>query len=485
MKTFNNIEINGKIYYKPQPKQKLFHDSILNRDTNSFRDFLYGGAAKGGKSYALRWEAHRNCLQYPRLRILLVRSSFPELERTHLSEIIYDLPPEVGTYNSQKHSFKYFNGSTLEFGYGSSMSDFQQYLSANYDAILVDEMTTIPFDLTYMFRLRLQSSRSNFIPFFAGATNPGNKAHVEVRSYFVKKTASSEKYPGYNPKTIYFIPATVYDNQLLLERDPEVLTRLHQLPYREQQKYLYGNWDIFEGQFFDNWNPDIHLIKSRDYLRYDQIKQMTILGGLDYGNVTVAMFGAKDHNGNVILFDEIYHNKAIREKKVSDLKNFLLERGLLNTSIIADSNMWNPDAFDMAQQEFPAFYYLNAGRKLIKVSKNVSRNAVENKGYRVACNEAMYSALDYKSESDTLIKQPKLKVYERCSWFIETFPALITDNNDVEDIADGQNDHPYDASKYLFMALMRPTEKKFSYPEEPRWLQELNKNKTRRSFMEI
>ena len=86
MKIFENITINGKIYYQPQSKQKLFHDSILNRDTNHYRDFLYGGAAKGGKSYALRWEAHRNCLQYPRLRILLVRSSFPELERTHLSE---------------------------------------------------------------------------------------------------------------------------------------------------------------------------------------------------------------------------------------------------------------------------------------------------------------------------------------------------------------------------------------------------------------
>ena len=190
------------------------------------------------------------------------------------------------------------------------MSDFQQYLSANYDAILVDEMTTIPFELTYMFRLRLQSSRSDFIPFFAGATNPGSKAHVEVRNYFVKKIASSEKYPGYSPKQICFIPATVYDNQYLLERDPEILTRLHQLPHREQQKYLYGNWDIFEGQFFDNWNPDIHIIKSKDYLGYEQINQMTILGGLDYGNVTVAIFGAKDHNGNVILFDELYHEKG-------------------------------------------------------------------------------------------------------------------------------------------------------------------------------
>lgn len=81
MKTFENIEINNKIYYQPQPKQKLFHDSILNRDMNGYRDFLYGGAAKGGKSYALRWEAHRNCLQYPRLSSYANKSglSLPEI----------------------------------------------------------------------------------------------------------------------------------------------------------------------------------------------------------------------------------------------------------------------------------------------------------------------------------------------------------------------------------------------------------------------
>ena len=78
-------------------------------------------------------------------------------------------------------------------------------------------------------------------------------------------------------------------------------------------------------------------------------------------------------------------------------------------------------------------------------------------------------------DSDKIIKQPKLKVYERCSWFIETFPALITNINDDEDIADGQNDHAYDAAKYLFMALMKPAAIKFNQVA-PRWLEELNRS---------
>lgn len=451
MLTFNNLKINGKVYYQPQPKQKLFHDAILNRAENGYRDFLYGGAAKGGKSYAIRWEAHRNCLQYPRLRILLIRSSFPELERTHFAEIIYDLPQKLGTFNQQQHVFKYYNGSVLEFGYGSNAKDFQQYLSANYDAIFIDEMTTIPFDLAYMFRLRLQASRADFIPFFAGATNPGSISHVEVRSYFVKKNASSEKYPNYNPKQIFFLPATVYDNQLLLTRDPEVLKRLQELPPKEQQKFLYGNWDIFEGQHFDNWNPDVHIIKPSHYLPYKDLLKFSVLGGVDYGNQTVFEYGAKDYHGNIVLFDEIYMDRMPRDKKIELVKGFEEKRHLSNITKIADTNMWIKDAFDVATTQSPAMEFINAGIEL----KPVSKRAMDDRRYRISCNDTFYNLLDYKIDARTglITKQPKIKVYERCQWFIETFPALITDSHDVEDIADGQNDHPYDAAKYMVMSL--------------------------------
>src|SRR5574337_605815 len=132
MKIFEELRINGIVIYKPQPKQQQFHNAILNRKENGLRDFLYGGAARGGKSLALRFEAHRNCLEYPKLHGLLIRSSFPELYRSHLVQLPFDLPGGLGSYNEQRHSFKYYNNSILEFGYGSKLEDFAQYLSAEY-----------------------------------------------------------------------------------------------------------------------------------------------------------------------------------------------------------------------------------------------------------------------------------------------------------------------------------------------------------------
>lgn len=452
METFESIELNGVIRYQPQLKQKTFHNHILNRRINGYRDFLYGGAAKGGKSHSLRWEAHRNCLQYSGIRGLLIRSSYPELERTHLTRLPNDLPPDVGTYNQRTHAFNYFNGSVFEFGYGERKSDFDQYLSAEYDFIMIDELTTIPFEFSYLLRSRLAASRKDFIPFWACATNPGSKAHNEVKKYFITKSGlDEEQFPLYKPEEVCFTPATVYDNQILLERDPAVLTRLQQLSKKDQQKFLYGNWDIFEGQFFDEFSSDIHVIKKENYLNYSDIFSMNVLGGMDYGRDTFVYWLAKDHNGNIIVFDEFWDVGTVRSKKIENQKLFMKQRGLEKFRIKADTNMWIRDAFDVEYSGMAAEDYINSGINL----EIVSKASLDNRGYRVNANDSIRSALHWEDRNGIII-QPKLKIYERCHKLIETLPILITDEKDIEDIADKQYDHPYDAFKYGFMSLWKP-----------------------------
>lgn len=472
---FENIALNGKIYYQPQDKQRVFHNAILNRAENGYRDFLYGGAARGGKSYSLRWEAHRNCLQYPKLRGLLIRSSFPELERTHLSQIGFDLPASICSYNQQKHTAKYCNDSVLEFGYGTSAQDFQQYLSAEYDFIMIDELTTIPFEFSYLLRSRLSGSRSEFIPFFACATNPGSRAHIDVRNYFVKKSnLDPELYPNYNSDAVFFVPATVYDNKVLLDRDPGEVGRLQQLSKKDQQKYLYGNWDIFEGQFFDEWNPEIHVIKSEDYLPYDKINSsgFTMLAGMDYGNDTFVYYGYRDYNDSIVIFDEFWDVKSTRQVKIANQVKFQAERGLINIPIEADTNMFIKDAFDVDASNSPAEEYIEAGLNLYRVSKA----STDQRGYRIQCWDALKNMLHWKMDDGKLTVPPKIKIYARCHKLIDSLPALIADEKNIEDIADGQYDHPVDALKMLVMSLRLPVRPKENLI--PEYLQiKLNKHK--------
>jgi len=372
----------------------------------------------------------------------------------------------------------------LEFGYGDKKEDFQQYLSAEYDFILVDELTTIPFEFILMLKMRLASSRSDYIPFFAAASNPGGVSHVEVRAFYVrKKGVNPELCPEYDPSEVFFLPATVYDNQILIGRDPGILKRLKALPERERKKYLDGNWDIFEGQFFDEWFEDVHVIQKEDYLDYHIILGMNVLGGMDYGNVTCVHFGARDHNGNIIIFDEYLAENITRTKKIAEQKKFQKERKLENVYIQADTNMWIPDAFDVDYSAIAANEYIEAGINLTKVGKVSS----DNRKYRINCNDTIRDMLHWESDESGKIKvHPKLKIYKRCRKLIETLPSLQTDDKNVEDIADKQYDHPYDSLKYLVMALVRP--KEITPDTRPQWLKEMGKRKKRtrqQSYMAV
>lgn len=48
----------------------------------------YGGARGGGKSFALRYKLLLLCLNYPGIRVLLIRRSYPELQENHIRPIL-------------------------------------------------------------------------------------------------------------------------------------------------------------------------------------------------------------------------------------------------------------------------------------------------------------------------------------------------------------------------------------------------------------
>ena len=53
-----------------------------------------------------------------------------------------------------------------------------------------------------------------------------------------------------------FVPSTVFDNQALLNNDPDYLGTLAALPKEERDALLYGSWDSFSGQVFSEWSND-------------------------------------------------------------------------------------------------------------------------------------------------------------------------------------------------------------------------------------
>lgn len=122
------------------------------------------------------------------------------------------------------------------------------------------------------------------------------------------KEELEENYPGCFPKSVSFIASTIYDNKILLEKDPGYLANLHALPKYEREQLLHGNWNIrpTAGMFFrrDFFEVIDVLPKNLTFVRYwdRAATQKNETNDPDY---TVGVKLAKDRDGVFYVCDVV------------------------------------------------------------------------------------------------------------------------------------------------------------------------------------
>lgn len=225
-------------------------------------EVLYGGAAGGGKSEALLVEALRY-VHVRDYRAILMRRTFPELERSLIerSRILY--PGLQGQYRTQQRRWHFPSGATITFGHMESSRDQYKYQSAEFAFIGFDELTSFEeSQYLYLFsRARTTARQANgqAVPVrIRAATNPGGVGHDWVKArfidplspleigYFVRENDVDQRVNNGQVGALsrQFIPATVADNPILMDVDPAYEQRLQALPLIERERLLHGNWDI-------------------------------------------------------------------------------------------------------------------------------------------------------------------------------------------------------------------------------------------------
>ena len=100
-------------------KQKRFIDATEC-------EVLFGGAAGGGKSYGQMVDSMLFALRYPGSRQLVLRRTFPELEKSLIRTSLALFPREIYSFNSSSHVGKFKNGSIIDFGYCATENDVYQ-----------------------------------------------------------------------------------------------------------------------------------------------------------------------------------------------------------------------------------------------------------------------------------------------------------------------------------------------------------------------
>lgn len=209
---------------------------------------LFGGAAGGGKSFALMMAA----LQYvdvPGYSAILFRKTLTDLE---LEGSLIPMSHEMlaGTdavWNGSLHKWTFPSKATITFGYMRNDDERHRYRSAEFQYIGWDELTDFTrLQYTYMFS-RLRERLDIGVPArVRAATNPGGRGHEWVKRRFITRVddAPEERDPPEPASHRVFIKSMLIDNPSL----DQVRYRraLENLDVQTRAHLLEGDWDARE-----------------------------------------------------------------------------------------------------------------------------------------------------------------------------------------------------------------------------------------------
>ena len=401
----------------PNERQKLFFASRA-------RYTAYGGARGGGKSWALRRKLIGLCLRYPGIRCLLVRRSYAELKANHVRPLLEEYRSLLSWSEGDK-TLTLANGSSIALGYCASTRDVLRYQGQEYDIIAIDEATQLSEYQFSIFKACLRGTsvapRRMYL-----TCNPGGIGHAWVKRLFVERNFRGDE----DPDDYLFISAQVYDNPVLLKADPDYVRQLESLPQKLRDAWLHGSWDVFEGQFFSEFDPDVHICspeKVPDGLHY--------FVAFDYGfDMLAALLMGYDAAGNLFVVKEFCQPNLTLSEAARQVA--LLCQGVDVRYAVASPDLWN------RRQD--------SGKSGFEVMQSAPcmppMCAADNRrvpGWRVL--------REYLSPAEGA---PVLRISSVCTELIRSMPALLCDAMRPEDASDEPHavTHAPEALRYAVMS---------------------------------
>ncbi len=371
-------------------------------------EVLFGGAAGGGKSYGQMVDALLFALRYPCSKQLVLRRTFAELDKSLIRTSLILFPREIYSFNSSSHTGKFRNGSIIDFGYCAAENDVYQYQSAEYDVIRFDELTHFT-ESQYIYLISRVRGANSFPKQIKSSTNPGGIGHAWVKRRFVDNSPAGEAFVGDDGMTRIFIPALLDDNRFLCSGDPRYRERLLALPERERKALLYGDWNIFEGQYFSEFDPRVHIIAPFE-IPASWRKFRTIDYGLDR---LACLWVAISPEG----ISYVYREYCESNLQISAAAAAILARTPANEEIYA--TLAPPDLFSRSQE---------SGKSKSALFSEFGINFTKTANDR----EAGWLAL---KELLSGVGGVRLKIFSTCTEIIKCLPALTVDKIRTSDCA--------------------------------------------------
>ena len=420
--------------------------------SSSERDVLYGGAAGGGKSFALLADPLRYCTN-PNHRGLLLRRTLDELtELIDKSRQLYPKAFPGAKFRESKSTWHFPSGATIWFTYLDKDKDVTRFQGQAFNWIGIDEITQYPTPYVWDYlRSRLRSTDPELQQslYMRCTANPGGiggwwikKMYIDVGEHNKPFAASDVEtgkpflWPQGHEKEgqplFYrrFIPARLTDNPFLMA-DGQYEAMLRSLPEIERKRLLEGDWDVADGAAFPEFSRAKHVVES-----FDLPTNWPRIRAADYGyaSPSCVLWGAIDWDNNIWIYRELY----VKQLTAEQLADRILEAEQLDPLphyTVLDSSCWNKTGFGPSIAET----MMRCGVRWTPSDRNRIQGKME---------------IHRRLADDPRTNEPRLRVFSNCSNTVKQLAAIPLSKTNSEDVDTKAEDHAYDALRYMLMTRM-------------------------------
>lgn len=446
------------------PKQDLF---VF--DEHRFAG--YGGGFGNGKTLAGSIKAYNHCLQ---------QDAFFLIGRRHATDLTDSTQRDflnwfghLGKFSPKSNSFKFYNdnGSLRSEVIFRHLDDLQSLTNMNLSGYWIDqaeEVSEEAFDFLIGRLRRKVDRREGFITF-------NMEGHNWIWRRFLKKKDKVGDHLQ-NAQDYYLITASTLENKENLPEDYVESLLAQSKDY--VKRFVYGDWDNFAGQIYDDFIPRLHVIPP-----FTIPEHWEKIRGIDHGqkHATGCLWAAVDTMGNMFIYKEYKRAGDIvsnHTKMINDMSMVQTPAGLMkeryNYTVIdpsthAKTKEKDGYAFSVADE------YLDAGIATVPGQNDVIAGINRTKEYFKIDPEHYHPYL--KDEDGMIIKgAPHVYIFSSCPELIEEIQqykwkqvfgtgTMNPYQDDIKERPVKRNDDLVDPFRYIIMS--RPQSARSEAPMEP------------------
>jgi hypothetical protein len=474
--------------WKPTPKQEKFLSLPF-----SIKEAMYGGGVGSAKTDVLLiYGIVHGWHEKPGFKQVFMRRTFPELRNEVLPRSRQLYPKFGATINKSDMAWTFprpdqFGGRGLSnagamifLGQCEDENDVSKYDSMEINLFTPDELTSLTeYIYLYIGFTRVRTSDPDLPAIIRGAGMPGGIGHTFVRKRFVDPSPppnDGKIIIGKGGNKRIYVHATIADNPHV---NPEYKRSLEALPEAEKRAKLYGDWNAYSGQVFDEFRdrhypdePDnaLHVV---DDFEIESWWPRIVVGDWGFAAMTWIGFGAISPDKRLIIYRELHWHKTKIEEWAPEVKIYIDEEKprlvkfcksaghetgqqhtieeQISTALGIPIELTNNASGSRIASKQLVHEYLRWKPKPVRVKQDVKTYNEEHAAWLLR-NRGMKeyeSYLNSFSDPEPETNIPKLLIFKSCPVLIEAIKACSYDKKKVEDIASFAGDDPIDGLRYL------------------------------------